>query len=148
MSSKSLIEAADRKSRLRPILFALATLVYLLVQIITRPGFGIGDYVHGARAYAWVVNAVLLLLCLSGVATRLGTREMRNLVDDDVARMNQRTACAAGFWVTVGWCLTSFIVPALRQMTGPQATYLAVTIGTAAAMLTFSWLEYRAHADA
>ena len=41
-----------------------------------------------------------------------------------------------------------FLVPSFRTLTGPQHGYLVVTAAKTAAMLTYSWREYRAHADA
>jgi hypothetical protein len=45
--------------------------------------------------------------------------QIRALINDEVAQMHNRRACTVGFWLSM-----------------------------LAGLLTFAWLEYRAHADA
>ena len=145
---RSLIELADRKSRMRAVLFGVATLIFLAVQIITRPNFSTGEYSHGWRLYAWAFNAALLLACLGGGGGLMNSRQLRALIQDDVARTNYRLACTSGFWVAMVSALATFVVPAFQGMTGLQVGYIVVTLSASAALLAFSWLEFRAHADA
>lgn len=145
MSSKSVVELADRKSRLRAVLFATAALMFVLVQVITRPSF---DPVSstGWRLYAWAVNAVFLMLCL-GTGGFLGNkREVRALMNDELAGLHYQRACTWGFWVALVAGLAVFNVPSLRGLSGQQASYLVVTPSLSIAVLLFSWWEYRSHA--
>ena len=148
MSSKSLVEVADRKSRLRATLFAFATLAFLVVQVVTHPVFDNEPYSHGWRYYAWAFNAVLLLICLGGGGGFMNAPRLRALIHDEVAREHNRTACKAGFWISMLTALGVYCVPAWQSLSGRQATYLVITIGTSTAMLAFAWLEYRSHGDA
>ena len=146
--SNSLIDIADRKSRKRALLFAVATVIFLAVQIVTRPNFTEGEYSHGWRLYAWAFNAALLLLCLGGGGGFMNSKQIRALIHDDVARTNNRIACTAGFWVAMVSALATFVIPGFQGMTGLQVGYIVVTLSASAALLAFSWLEFRAHADA
>jgi hypothetical protein len=148
MPTQSLVEVADRKSRLRAILFAFATLVFLLVQLVTHPAFNNEPYSHGWRMYAWAFNAGLLLLCLGGGGGFMNSAALRALIQDEVARAHNRAACTAGFWVAVVSALVLYSVPAFQSFTGRQVSYVVVTLSAATALLVFSWLEFRAHADA
>jgi hypothetical protein len=148
MTSKSLVEAADRKSRMRAAVFAAGTLVFLLVQVMTRPPFETAEWAQGWRLYAWMANAVLLLACLATGGGLVGNQRIRALINDEVSRNNYRTACIVGFWVVMITGLVTYVVPALQSLTGDQSMYLVVTLGTVTSLLTFSWLELRAHADA
>ena len=148
MSLNSLVEIADRRSRKRAVVFTLATLVFLFVQFLTRPSFGAGPSSHGWRLYAWVVNAALLLLCLSTGGGILGGTRIRALINDEVSQSNYRTACIAGFWVAMVAGLTTYVVPALQSLTGQQVVYIVVALSTSTAMLVFAGMEFRAHADA
>ena len=148
MSSKSLVEIADRRSRVRARIFAAGTLVFLSVQFITMPGFGSGENNHGWRAYMWMVNAVLLLLCLGTGGGLLTNRKVRALVNDEVSRSNYHRACMLGFWVAMVAGLALYAVPAWQAFTGHQVAYIIVTLTTVVALLKFSWLEHRAHDDA
>ena len=147
MSQKSEIEVADRKSRQRAILFGWATGVFLFVQVITHPVFGSEPYAQGWRRYAWVLNAVLLLMLLGGGGGIMNPPRLRALINDDVARENNRTACKVGFWVAMLSALVLYIVPGFQTLSGAQVSYLVVTLAAGVALLTFSWLEYRAHSD-
>lgn len=148
MSQKSEIEVADRKSRQRSILFAWATGVFLFVQVITHPVFGSGEaYSHGWRRYAWALNAVLLLMLLGGGGGIMNSPRLRALINDEVAKENYRTACKVGFWIAMVCALALYVIPAFQGLTGAQVSYLVVTLAAGPALLTFSWLEYRAHSD-
>jgi hypothetical protein len=148
MSPKSLIELADRKSRLRAPLFAAATLVFLFAQILTHPPFAGAQYSHGWRAYAWAFNVALLLLCLGGGGGYLNSRALRALIQDEVARRNNRAACTVGFWVAAILSLALYTIPRFQAFTGQQVAWIVVTLSSSAALLAFSWLEHRAHSDA
>jgi len=148
MVTKSLVDVADRKSRLRAVLFGFAALVFLMIQFITHPVFGADEYAHGWRLYAWLVNAVLLLMCLGGGGGFANSRPLRALIHDEVAQSHNRTACKAGFWVAMLCAVVLYAVPAFQSFTGLQVSYVIVTLSTVTALLTFSWLEFRSHANA
>ena len=149
MTNKSMIEIADRKSRQRAILFGAATLIFLGVQVMVRPVVGATDaYQQGWRAYSWAFNIALLLMCLGGGGGIFNPARLRALINDEVAQLNYRRACSFGFWVSMLTGLSVYVVPALTTLNARETTYLVVTLGASAAMLLFSWLEYRAHADA
>ena len=148
MSRKSLVELADVKSRQRAILFGLAGISFLIIQIVVHPAFASEAYATGWRKYSWVFNEVLLLLCLGGGGGIFNARALRDLINDEVARGNYRISCTLGFWVGMVGALVLYVLPPFQDFTGHQATYVIVTLATVVAFLKFSWLEYRAHAGA
>src|ERR671937_2939070 len=102
MTSKTPVEIADRMSRKRAVLVAVAALVFLAAQVVSRPFFGAaGDTAHRAKIDAWAVNAVALLVLLATGGGLLNRRQIRALVNDEVARSNYRTAVVAGYWVAM-----------------------------------------------
>ena len=147
MSSRSLVELADRKSRQRAVLFGVAAVIFLVVQVITRPAFATGSYAHGWRLYGWAFNAALLLMLLGG-GGGLNTTQLRALIHDEVARSHNRSACKAGFWMAMLAALALYVVPWFQSFTGHQVSYVVLTLGTATALLTFAWLEFRSHVHA
>ena len=148
MAADSMVELADRKSRLRARLFTVATLIFIGVQVLTHPVFGAGEYSHGWRLYAWLFNIGLLLLCLGGGGGFANSPGLRALIHDDVARANQKTACSLGFWVAMAVAIGLLAVPALRGLTAIQFGYLVISSSASIALLAFAWLESRAHAGA
>jgi hypothetical protein len=147
MVAKSVIELADRKSKLRAILFALAGGSFLLVQFLTHPAFAGDAYTHGWRKAAWAFNAGLLLLLMASGGGIMHNVQLRALINDEIAQANNRRACVAGFWMAMILALVLYLVPAFNNLTGAQATYVIITAGTSVAVLMFAWLEYRSHAE-
>ena len=120
----------------------------MLVQVITHPPFDNEPYAHGWRVYAWALNEALLLACLAAGGGLFNSRQLRALIDDDVARSNNLKACKLGFWVAMLTGLVLYSLPRLAELSGRQAIYLISTAGASSALLAFSWLEHRSHADA
>ena len=148
MAANSAVEIADRKSRQRAILFAFATLVFLGVQVLVHPMFGNPEYATGWRMYSWTFTIALLLMCLGGGGGWANPKPVRDLINDEVARNNYRTACKQGFWAAMVLGLAIYVVPEARAWTGGQVAYVLVSVPASVAMLAFSWLELRSHADA
>ena len=148
MNPQNVVELADRISRRRAVGTALATLAFLLIQSVSRPVFRDDGWgASGWRAYAWALNAALLLVLLLPAGGLVWGQRVRDLVNDEVARANSRTAAAAGFWVALLIALAVYVLPASRGLSAREAVYLIVTPTTGIALLAFSWLESRAHRD-
>jgi hypothetical protein len=149
MSSKSMVEIADRMSRRRAIVVAVAAVWFLGVQWISRPFFreaaGTAD---GARIDWWAVNAVVLLLGLATGGGLLNRRQLRALVNDEVSRSHYRTAVIVGYWIAMVVAMALYAVPGFRDLSGRETVYLIVTPSISLALLAFSFLEIRAHRDA
>ena len=148
MESRQLVDVAERASRKRAIGFAVATLVFVIVQLFGRPVFVAGEQIAGGpRLYLWVINAAVLLLCLLTGGGLMNRRQIRTLINDEVARSHYGSAVSAGFWVAMTVALAFFVVPALQVRTAAEAVYAVVTSSVVVAMLLFSHLEYHAHGD-
>jgi len=148
MKSHDAIEMADRLSRRRALGVALATVSFLVIEIVVRPVFRSDGYAaSGWRAYAWPFNAALLLALLLPLGGLFWGRQVRALVNDDVSRTNARVAAAGGFWLAMVIALGLYILPWSRVLTAREAIFLIVTPATGAALLAFAWLESRAHRD-
>jgi hypothetical protein len=149
MSSKTPVEIADQFSRKRAAVVAVAALAFLAVQAVGRPFFIDGpETAHHLSIVYWAINAVALLLCLATGGGLLNTAQIRALVNDDVARSNYKTAVVAGYWVAMTVAMSLYVVPSFRSLTAREAVYVVVTSSIVVALLTFSYLEYRAHRDA
>jgi hypothetical protein len=148
MTPQNVVEFADRISRKRAIGITLATLAFLVVQLVARPVFRSDGYAaSGPRAYMWAVNAGILLLLLLPAGGFVWGRRVRALVNDEVSRQNARTGMAAGFWTAMSIALAIYALPAGRELSALEAVYLVVTPTTGVALLAFAWLESRAHRD-
>lgn len=145
MSSIDSVTFADRLSRKRPIGTAVATLAFLVIQVVVHPGFGTTG--AAGRGFAWVANALVLLLLLTPMAGFVWGQRVRALVNDEIARLHARSGMAAGFWAAMIVALALFALPVSATLTAREALYLVVTPATGVALLLFSWLEWRANRD-
>jgi hypothetical protein len=150
MQSKSPVEIADQFSRKRVTLVAVATLVFLGIQFIAGPFWGATrgtPYIYISQI-AWTVNAVALLLMLAIGSGLLRNRRIRSLVDDEVSRHNRVMGIVAGYWVAMAIAMGLYVTTTVRDFTAREALYLVVTPSVGVALLTFCYLEWRAHRDA
>ena len=134
------IDIAERKSKLRAILFYMLAAALLLLLIATVSG-GV-DFLNGLWAG--------LLLGAALNFTPLGrwlkpNSAVARLLDDESSRENRRVAMSAGFWAAT---LCSFIMANVAQFSSGVSAYDAVrVVGTAtmvAALVAFATLELRA----
>jgi hypothetical protein len=147
MPSESLVEIADRMSRRRAMVAAVAALWFLGVQAIARPYFA-GATASRARIDWWAVNAAVLLAVLATGGGLLNSPRLRALVNDEVSRSHYRTAVHAGYWVAMTIAMALYVGPAFLEFSARQAVYLIVTPSLGVALLAFAYLELRAHRDA
>jgi MFS family permease len=140
METRSAVEIADRLSRKRAVLIALAAVAFAVAQLLaTRPQIG--------ELVLWCWSLVLLLLIATGGGL-LHQTKIRALMNDEVSRDHYRTAVAAGFWAAMVVALVFFWLPGVETHTARAAIQFIVTIGVTAALLVFAYLELRAHRDA
>ncbi len=151
MRSNSPVEVADRLSRARAILFALAAVVFVAIYVVLRPllfSSHQASLVLGGVIDPWAINALLLLTCLATGGGLLNRREVRTLVNDPVARDHYRTAVVVGYWTAMLTALALYLVPTGERYTARDAVFVIVTPSLSIALLVFAWLELRAHRDA
>lgn len=137
MTNRSPVEVADRLSRKRAILIALAAIAFLIAQALTT-------HSHAGEDVLFTFWSILLLALLATGGGLLHKTKIRALMNDDVSRDHHRTAIGAGFWTTMIVALVFLWIPGAAR----QAIQVAVTLGISTAMLVFAVLELRAHRDA
>jgi hypothetical protein len=143
------VEIADQVSRKRAGMVAFAAIAFVLVQVAARPYFvGGGDVASHVQFNYWAVNAAVLLLCLATGGGLLQSRQLRSLVNDEVARSNYKTAVVTGYWVAMTAAVGLYLWAGFRRVTAREAIYVIVTPSIAVALLVFALLEFRAHRDA
>jgi hypothetical protein len=146
MSSKSTVEIADELSRKRALGVGAAGAIFLLLQLVARPFFLDGsDAAHLSRLTMWGINTVALLLLLATGGALLKRGEVRDLVNDEVSRSNYKTAVNIGYWIAMSIAMAAYVIGGDDGITAREAIYLIVTPSIGAALLTFSFLELRAH---
>ena len=134
------IEGAERASRGRAILMAIAAAVLLLNALLQ-----IGDphYVQpGVRGGSWIVLIGLWAFILAnGGGLRLRGR-MRELLNDELSLRNRARAVAAGFYMMLAAALAVYLATWRIEIAAGDAIRLVTAVGLSAALLVYAWLEW------
>jgi hypothetical protein len=143
------IETADRLSRRRARGLPFLALVFILQQV----SYFTGTVQDGARAVdqvrigAWLVLTIVLLLYLATGGSWLQRRSVRALMNDEVSSANRQEGMRAGFLAAMIGGVVIYALTWFDQMTGRETVHLIITVGIAAALLRFGFLERRGHRD-
>jgi hypothetical protein len=140
MTCEMSIEGAERASRARAILMAIAAAVLLVNAAIQ---IGDPDYVRpGVRAGSWVVVVGLWMIILAnGGGLRLRGR-MRELLNDELSLRNRARALAAGFYATLAAALAVYLATWRVEIVAGDAIKLISAAGLATALFVYAWLEW------
>ncbi|MBA3675818.1 MAG: hypothetical protein H0W74_00220 [Sphingosinicella sp.] len=143
------IETADRLTRRRARMFPVLALMF----IIQQASFFIGRIEEGARTVdhvkisAWLVLSIALLLALTTGGSWFKSAKVRELMNDEVTRANRTEAFRVGFLGTMTAAIGLYFVSMFEAVDGREAIHILMTIGIAAALLRFGFLERRALRD-
>ncbi|HEX8644871.1 MAG TPA: hypothetical protein VF702_13255 [Allosphingosinicella sp.] len=143
------IETADRLGRWRARLLPALAVIFIAQQGAyfmagSEDGTRTVDLV---RIGAWLfLSAVLLVLLITGGAL-LRSRNVRNLLNDDVTRANRSEALRLGFIATMLGGMTLYVISLFEPVSGREAIHLLMTVGIAGALIRFGYLERRALGD-
>lgn len=140
MTCDATIEGAERASRGRAILMAIAAVVLLINAAIQ---WGNPDYAEpGIRAGSWiVVVAIWMFILANGGGLRLGGR-MRALLNDELSLRNRARAIAAGFYLMLAAGMAVYVATWRVEIATADAVKLVTAIGLATALLVYAWLEW------
>jgi hypothetical protein len=148
MTSSSDIEIADRLSRRRARMLPFFAILFLTQQAayFAEPDTGMRAVDH-VKVGAWLVLSIVLLLLLATGGSWIRPKRVRALMDDEVTRANRAEAFRIGFLATMAGAIILYFVSQFEPMSGRLAIHMMVTVGIAAALLRFGFLERRAHRD-
>jgi hypothetical protein len=143
------VETADRLSRQRARMLPMLAILFLSQQAsyfvgevddLSRP-------IGYVKIAAWLVLSIVLLAALATGGFWLKPKPVRALMDDDVTRANRADAFRLGFLVTIAAAIGLYGLSLFEPLGGREAIHILTTIGIAAALLRFGFLERRAHKD-
>ena len=148
MTSPSDIEAADRLSHRRARMLPALAVIFLAQQIsyFAEPDAAVRAVDH-VKIGAWLLLSIALLLALATGGFWLKPKRVRALMDDEVTRANRAEAFRIGFLATMAGAVLLYFASQFEPMSGRLAIHILTTIGIAAALLRFAYLERRALRD-
>jgi hypothetical protein len=147
MMTASDVERAERLGRQRARMMPFLGVMFVLQQgsyFAARIQEGTRAVDH-VRIGAWLILSIVLLL---GIATGGGwiqSREVRQLLNDEVTRANRAAAMQLGFLAAMVTAIAVYLIVQFEPVSAAETVHLVVTIGIAAALLRFGQLERRAH---
>ena len=66
---------------------------------------------------------------------------------DELTRAHRSDAFRVGYLAAMFGCIVLYVISLIEQLTGREAVHMVMTIGIAAALLRFGFLERRALID-
>lgn len=136
------IALAERTARTRALIMAVMAVVLLILGL-----FGFRDEASSMtpalRHAMWAVTiAFWLVILATGGWLRL-SRNVRRVLNDEVALANRSKALAAGFWVAMAMGLLLYFASLTWPISLREGLRILTDVTIAAALLRYAWLELR-----
>jgi hypothetical protein len=146
----SITEKADALSKRRARMLPALAVIYLSQQASYLSWNADHDHrgVTMVKISAWLLLSAVLL---AGIATKgfwLEKRAVRDLIDDELSQANRIEAMRVGFILAMAACIGVYILTMFEIVSGRDAVHIVLSVGLAAALIRWGWLERRAHRDA
>jgi hypothetical protein len=139
MADSDLIMAAERASRGRAAIMAIAALVLIVNAVIEvgEPPYA----VIGWRSGIWIFLILMWLLILASGGGLNWDRARRKLMNDELSLQNRARALALGFYVTMLAALILYCVSWFQAIEPHDSERLITATGVASALGRYAWLE-------
>ncbi len=148
MNKNSDAAQAERLSSRRARAIPIFVVLFLGQQATFFAGFGQGDRtVDRVQVSAWLALSIVLLLALTTGGGWIHSRAVRDLANDEATRAHRNDAFRIGFLASMAGCIALYVLSLIEPLTGREAVHLVMTVGIAAALARFGFLERRAHMD-
>lgn len=144
MTTSTDFETAERLSGRRARMLPVLAIFFLMQQASYVSGMRAVDHVKIA---AWLVLSTVLLLVLTTGGSWFRSKRIRALMDDEVTRANRAEALRVGFIATMIAAIGFYFLSLCEPISGRQAIHFLMSVGIAAALVRFGYLERRALKD-
>jgi hypothetical protein len=143
-TEKDVIEA-ERLARFRAWIFLVEAILFVGMQAMffDSPAAERTQLLSNPRIGAWLLWVVLLLAMLTVRGGWWSNRAVRELLNDELTRMNRAKAYAMGFWAAMGCAVGLAVVEIWKDVTGREAVHIIVSAALGAALATFAMLDWR-----
>jgi hypothetical protein len=151
MAHSSEIETADRLVRRRAralpalaVVFVSQQAAFLTQAETSREVVRTVQYV---QIGAWLALSVVLVLAVATGGFWFRSARVRALIDDESSRANRYDAMRFGFVAAMAGAMLLYVVTLLEPFEARDAIHTILSLGLAAALLRFGYLERRALRD-
>jgi hypothetical protein len=136
------IEKAERVSRTRSLIMAIAAIV-LLIQAVLGVGDESTSMTPALRHAIWGVMILFWLIILATGGWLRLRRSVRDLVNDEVALANRSAALRTGFWTAMALALFLYFASLVWPIQLRDGLRILADLAIAAALIRYAWLELR-----
>ena len=136
------IEKAERISRARSLIMAIAAIV-LLIQAVLGVGDEANSMTPSLRHAIWGLMILLWLVILATGGWLRLRRNVRDLVNDEVALANRSAALRTGFWTAMALGLFLYFASLVWPIQLRDGLRILTDLAIAAALIRYAWLELR-----
>jgi hypothetical protein len=139
-------EEAERLSRKRAHMMPILGVLLIVQQGVFFTADDRMRLVDQIRITGWLALAAVILAALVTGGFWFKRRAVRDLMDDEVTRVNRASALTLGFVMTIATAIVLYAVEAFvpGSVTTLEAIHVIVTVGLFAALVRFGLLERRA----
>jgi hypothetical protein len=136
------IEKAERVSRARSLIMAIAAVVLLIQAVL-----GVGDEIESMtpllRHASWGIMILFWLVILATGGWLRLARSVRSLINDEVAIAHRGAALQTGFWTAMLLALFLYFASLYWTISLRDGLRILTDVTIAAALIRYAWLELR-----
>lgn len=136
------IEKAERVSRARSLIMAIAAVV-LLIQAVLGVGDEADSMTPVLRHASWGVMILFWLVILATGGWLRLRPGFRSLINDEVALAHRAAALQAGFWTAMLLALAIYFASLNWAISLRDGLRILTDVSIAAALIRYAWLELR-----
>ena len=145
--SHSDFETAERLGRRRARMFPILALLFISQQASYFSGGAALEAernVDAVKLSAWVVMSLVLLFALWSNGFWFRRKAVRDLLNDEATRAHRADALSLGYFCAMLGAIAIYLLSMVEPIHVREALHIVVSLGIAAALLRFGFLERRA----
>jgi hypothetical protein len=136
------IETAERHARTRSLIMAVMAVVLLILGLLgwSDDSSGMSPMLRHAM---WAITILFWLLILATGGWLKLSRDVRRLMNDEVALAHRAAALQTGFWTAMLLALAIYFASLQWTISLREGLRILTDVTIAAALIRYAWLELR-----